>query len=733
MIKDLFQPSSIAVIGASHQPGKLGNATLKNIITSGYKGKIYPVNNKAVEIFGIKCYPDITDIPGDIDLAVFSVPAPYVLPILKSAVQSKKHLKSAIIITAGFKEIGLEGARMEKEIREILKQNNISAIGPNGVGFIDMATPVNATFLPSDKLPPRGQIAFFSQSGGLCMAILDWAIQEKIGISKIISLGNKIDVDEVALLDYLAQDNEVGVILGYLEAIDNGRAFMEAAKRVSKIKPVIMVKGGSSIAGSRAASSHTGSLAGQDRAYQAAFIQSGVIRVETLTELFDVARAFVTYLPARLARSGGPAETISANKTGLTQPGSSYGKGVQLKGPRIAIITNAGGPAVMATDRIEKSKILNIAQFSEDTINTLRTGFPPGANFYNPIDVIADATYERYTLAIEAAHNDKNVDGILAILLPASKEKQPEAIAQAIIEMFQKAQKPILNCFMGGELSARAVEIASKAGMTTYDMPERAILAFEAMYKHSQWQNKETKNEKLKTKKLSKSCALCSKILNSGRNITTDEALKVLSNYGIDVPDFRLVPTLEMAFEAAEKIGYPVALKIVSPEISHKTDFGGVKLNIYTPAELKKAYQEITEGVNHYSPDAIIKGVMVQKMIPGGKEVIIGVSRDHQFGPLIMFGLGGIYVEVLKDVSFRLAPLTMSDIDAMIHEIKTYPLLTGIRGQEISDLQTLKETILKISQLVVDFPQIMELDINPYKIFAKGGMAIDARMSITNK
>ncbi|MFH1230865.1 MAG: acetate--CoA ligase family protein [Planctomycetota bacterium] len=712
MINHLFQPSSIAVIGASRQPGKIGHTILKNIIKSGYKGKIYPVNQKAKKIFNLKCYPDITTIPGKIELLVFSVPAPVVLPILKSAVESRKGIKSALIITAGFKEIGLEGARMEKEIQEICKKNNIRTIGPNCVGFIDTVTPLNATFSATDKMPPRGQIAFFAQSGALSMAILDWAIQEKIGISKLVSLGNKIDINEVSLLEYLAEDKEVGVILGYLESIDNGRGFMDIATRVSRSKPIVMVKGGTTAAGSRAASSHTGSLAGQDRAYQSAFIQSGVIRVETISDLFDIARAFVTYSPLKSK--------------------------AQLHGPRIAIITNSGGPAVMAADRIEKSKLLKMAPFSEDTINKLRNNFPPGANVYNPVDVIADASAERYHLAINEVYNDKNVDGILVIYTPASKE-QPEYIAKTTAEIFRKAQKPILTSFMGGEIVSRGIDIIKDAGIPNYPSPERAILAFEAMFQHYQWQKTErrakSKEQIVNIPKDSKPYALCSKLLGSGaKGITTDEVLTILSIYGINVPDFQLVQSVEEGIDAAEKIGYPVVLKIISPEISHKTDFGGVKLNIHTQAELTKAYREIIDGINQHSSrigGTTIKGIMVQKMIPGGKEVIIGVSRDHQFGPLIMFGLGGIYVEVLKDVAFRLAPLTMPDIDAMIHEIKAYPLLTGIRGEEPSDIQSLKETILRVSQLVIDFPQIVEMDINPYKIFAKGGMAIDARMTVT--
>jgi acetyltransferase len=709
MLNRLFQPSSIAIIGASREPTKLGYAIVRNIINSGFKGKIFPVNKNATKILGLPCFPDVTSISGTIDLLIFSVPAPAVLSILKSAIDSKKEVKSAVIITAGFKEIGPEGARLEKEIQIICKQNNIHTIGPNCIGFIDTATPLNATFSATDKMPPNGQIVFFSQSGALSMAILDWAIQEKIGLSKLISLGNKIDIDEVSLLEYLANDKSVRVILGYLEGIDNGRGFMQVASWVSRFKPIIMVKGGASASGARAASSHTGSLAGKDISYKSAFTQSGVIRAETITELFDIARAFVSYPP--------------------------YSKN-SLKGPRIAIVTNSGGPAVLATDCIEKSSCsgkLKMAFFTETTLNTLRSNFPAGANIYNPVDVIADANYERYKLAINEVHNDKNVDGILVIYTPVSKE-QPEYIARATVEVYQKGEKPILACFMGGEIASHGIKIIKQAGIPDYPSPERAVSAFESMFQHYQWQNIPLKRDKeskgTKSPPMLHPGTLCSTLLTSGKNPTTDEVLKILNNYNINIPDFRLAQSLEDSIDYAEEIGYPVVLKVVSPEVSHKTDFGAVKLNIHTPAELNKAFREIMDSVSRYAHQSTIKGLIVQKMITGGKEVIIGVSRDNQFGHLIMFGLGGIYVEVLKDVSFRLAPLKPSDVDAMLHEIKAYPLLKGIRGEEPSDVQSIKETILKVSQLVTDFPGIAELDINPYKVFPKGGIAIDARINI---
>ncbi|MDI6788171.1 MAG: CoA-binding protein, partial [Planctomycetota bacterium] len=460
ILKHLFQPSSVAVIGASREPTKLGHIILKNIIASGYKGKIYPVNPTGVrEILGLKCYADVSNLLVKTELMIFSIQAPIVLPTLKHALNLCRGIKSAVIITAGFKEIGPDGARMEREIQTLLKQHHIATIGPNCIGFIDTTTPLNATFSATEKMPPRGHIAFFSQSGALSMAVLDWAIQEKIGISKLISLGNKIDIDEVSLLEFLGKEKDVKVILAYLEGIENGRKFMEVAGELSRFKPIIILKGGSTAAGSRAASSHTGSLAGQDRAYQSAFIQSGVIRVETISDLFDIASAFTTYLS------------------------------LPLKGPRIGIVTNSGGPAVMATDRIERSKLLKMAEFSQETLTKLRNSFPAGANIYNPIDVIADANYERYKLALNLTHNDKNVDGILVIYTPAGAQ-QPEFIAKATVEIFQKTQKPILTCFMGGEIALRAIKIIKQSDIPCYPSPERAILAFEALLQHYRWQTK---------------------------------------------------------------------------------------------------------------------------------------------------------------------------------------------------------------------------------------------------
>lgn len=714
MLNALFNPKSIAVIGASRHPGKLGHTTLQNIIKSGYKGRIFPVNSACASakggsasggksILGLKCYPDVASIKGSVDLLVFSIPAPFVLPTLQDIVKSGRKPKAAIIITAGFKETGPEGAAWELDIARLASANGIRIIGPNGIGLIDTHTPLNATFSATAKMPPKGNIAFFSQSGAFSMAILDWVIKEGTGLSKLVSLGNKMDVDETDLIEYMAGDKNTSVILAYLEGIRRGRRFMEVACRVSCHKPIIILKGGTTEAGARAVSSHTGSLAGKDIVYQCAFNQSGVIRVNTIAEMFDIAKALSTKkLPP-------------------------------LKGPRIAVITNSGGPAVLATDRIVSGNGgLKMATFAEATINKLRETLPKGAGIYNPVDVIADASSERYRIALETAHQDKNVDGILVIFTPATKE-QPDYIAATTVDVFRKATKPILTSFMGGEIAQKGIKTLEDNNLPHYPAPENAIAVFEAMYKYQLW--KELKNVRTEERKNITSAGNTTSVkqvfnrYKNGGNISLEDAMGILSAYGIRTPQSILTTSLADAQKAAERIGYPVALKIVSPEISHKTDVGGVKLNIHTPADLNKAYQEIISNAR-VMDGANIKGVIVQEMILGGKEIIIGVNKDPQFGHLVMFGLGGIYVEVLKDVAFRLAPLTQADVETMIREIRSYQLLAGIRGEEPSDINTIKDTLLKVSQLVTDFPDIQELDINPFKVFPKGGVALDTRIRI---
>ena len=712
MLTRFFHPKSIAVLGASRHPDKLGHTILRNIISSGYQGKIYPVNPKARRILGITCYPDIFKIRGKIDLAVFSVPAPLVLPLIEDA--GRKGIRSAIIITAGFKETGLLGAGMERKIQSVVQRYKIRTLGPNCVGMIDTRQRLNATFSSSPRMPPPGKIAFFSQSGALCMAVLDWAIKEGFGLSKLISLGNKIDIDEVALLKYLGQDPETEVILGYLEGITNGPAFMKAAVEAGRHKPVIVVKSGTTEAGARAVSSHTGSLAGREEVYQSAFLQSGVIRAANLQELFDLAKAFYT-------------------RTTMT-------------GPKLAIVTNSGGPGILATDAVAKSQVLKLAHFSEQTIKTLKQKLPAGVSVYNPIDVIADAPEERYRVTLNTVLKDKNVDAALVIFTPATKEL-PARIARMIVKISRLTKKPIFTSFMGGEVINPGIQILEGAGVPNYPLPERAIAALETLFRYQNWRRNEVRrltpirsgsgklpaNVKINSSEKIKINRLLQNIWSQkAKQLGDFETMRVLKMYGIKVPSGGVAKTAAEAIKIARRLGYPVAIKITSPDIIHKTDVNGVRLNVSGDRPVREIFNELVSTARLKMPEAEIVGVSVQPMVAGGKEVIIGVSRDPQFGPLIMFGLGGIYVEALKDVAFRIAPVRPDDVESMFREVRAYPVLAGIRGEPSVDFNILKDTILRISQLVIDFPQIMELDINPFKVFekGKGGVALDARMTV---
>lgn len=699
MLQHLFNPKSIAVIGASRKPDKLGHIIVRNLLSSGYQGKIYPVNPEANRILNLKCYHKISDIRGTIDLAIFSIPAAFVLTALKDCLP--KHLKAGIIVTAGFKETGPQGASLEKDIKSLALQHKVTLLGPNCVGLIDVGSKMNATFSVSPEIPRKGGITFFSQSGALSMGVLDWTIKEKIGLDKLISLGNKIDVDEIQLMEYLRTDKQTKVILGYLEGIEKGRKFMEVAKKVSKAKPIILVKGGTTQAGARAVSSHTGSLAGREVAYQAAFRQSGVIRVGSLPELFDIARAFIN-----------------------TQP---------LRGPNIAIVTNSGGPAILAADAIEKSPLLNLAVLNPATINLLRSKLPAGVSIYNPIDLIADADKERYRFALTTALKDSNVDAVLLIYTVAPLVTSSE-IARLTIDIVHKSRKPVFVTIIGGTMVEDGINLLAEGNIPYYLSPDRAIAAFETALQHYTLSRQPiAKQVKRYTVNKSAVTKIIQKALFDGRlQLGAETSLKILSAYGIKSPEIKLARTAKEAGTIAKKMGFPVVMKVSSPDIIHKSDVKGVRLNIRDEREAREVFEEILITAQSKMPSAEIQGVSIQKMIMSGKEVIIGMASDPQFGPLLMFGLGGIYVEALKDVSFRVAPVSESDVYSMIKEIKGYPILAGVRGETQSDLEAIKETILRLAQLVMDFPQISELDINPFRVFTQGegGIAVDARIGL---
>jgi len=697
MLEVFSCPKAVAVIGASRDKEKLGYGVLSNIIEHGYPGKVYPINPKTDEILGLKCYPSVLDVPDPIDLAVIVIPSNYVSAALEECGQ--KGVKGVIIISAGFREAGLEGVRMERELVAIAKRYGMRLVGPNCLGVIDTICPLDASFAAG--MPPKGTMAFMSQSGALCTAILDWALAEEIGFSRFVSLGNKADVSEVDLLEAWEDDPHSRVILTYIEGLSEGGKFMEVARMVTRRIPVIAVKSGSTDAGSRAVSSHTGSLAGSARAYEAAFRQSGVLRAESIEHLFDYSLAFA-YQPV-------------------------------LRGGRIAIVTNAGGPGVMATDALEQEG-LSLASLSRETIDFLRDNIPAAANIYNPIDVRGDAQTDRYALALEAVLKDEGVDGVIVILAPQVMTKIEET-AEAVGQIAARYDKPVLGCFMGEARVGPGIKVLNEHKIPNYPFPERAVGALKAMLNYRLWLDRppseiekfEVDRERVK--------GIFDQVRADGRQTIGDaEARDIMQAYGIRIPASKLATTADEAVGVAEEIGYPVVMKIASPDILHKTDIGGVKLGISNATDVRDAFDLLVYRATRYMPDAEIWGCLVQEMVRGGKEVIVGMNCDPQFGPLMMFGLGGIYVEALKDVAFRIAPFSRQEAEEMVTEIRSYSLLRGVRGERPSDTEAIVDTLLRLSQLVTDFPEIMEMDVNPLIVFeaGRGAVGVDMRLVLAS-
>ncbi|MBL7183720.1 MAG: acetate--CoA ligase family protein [Anaerolineae bacterium] len=697
MLEMFSCPQAVAVIGASRDRDKLGHGVLSNVIEHGYPGQVYPINPKADEVLGLKCYPSVLDVLGAIDLAVIVIPNKYVGAALEECGQ--KGVQGVIIISAGFREAGLEGVRMERELVAIAKRHGMRLIGPNCLGVIDTICPLDASFAAG--MPPQGGIAFMSQSGALCTAILDWALAAGIGFSRFVSLGNKADVDEVDLLAAWEDDPHSQVILTYIEGLSEGREFMEVARRVTRRIPVIAVKSGSTDAGSRAVSSHTGSLAGSARAYESAFRQSGVLRAESIQHLFDYSLAFA-YQPV-------------------------------LRGGRIAIVTNAGGPGVMATDALEREG-LSLASLSRETIDALRDSLPAAASIYNPIDVLGDAPTDRYALALEAVLKDDGVNGVIVILTPQVMTKIEETAA-AVGRIAAGCDKPVLGCFMGQARVGVGIKVLNEYKIPNYSFPERAVGALRAMLEYRRWLDRPPLEIEEFDVDRERVRGIFDQVRADGRQTIGDaEARDIMQAYGIRIPASKLASTAEEAVEFAEEIGYPVVMKITSPDILHKTDIGGIKLGLADATDVRDAFDLLVYRATRYMPDAEIWGCLVQEMVRGGKEVIVGMNLDPQFGPLMMFGLGGIYVEALKDVAFRIAPFSRQEAEEMIAEIRAYSLLKGVRGERPSDIEAIVDTLLRLSQLVTDFPEVMEMDINPLIVFevGRGVVGVDMRLVLAS-
>jgi len=693
MLDALFSPGSIAVIGASRTEGKLGYAVLSNLIQSGFRGPIYPVNPQATEVLGLPSYASLDDIEGDIDLAVIVIPAKFVLEALEAC--GNRGVGAVIVISAGFRETGHEGLLAERKMAEIARAYNMRIVGPNCLGVIDTLAPMNASFAVG--MPRRGQIAFMSQSGALCTSVLDIALAQDIGFSHFVSLGNKADLNEIDFLEAWAHDPDAKVVMAYLEGIADGSRFIEVARQLTKRKPIIAIKSGSTSAGSRAVSSHTGTLAGSERAYEAAFKQAGVIRAGSVGDLFDLSIA--------MARQPLP------------------------RNERVAIITNAGGPGIMATDAIERYG-LSLASLTQETMDALRQALPAAASVLNPVDVLGDALADRYRAALKVVTGDPNVGALIVILTPQFMTEIEET-AQAVGEVADHSDIPVLTCFMGEANTRSGVKTLTEHHVPNYIVPERAVAALKAMVEQGHWQERTLPEFETFDVDRERVARIFGQVRADGRlQIGDAEARDILEAYGISIPASRLCKTPDQAVAFAEEIGYPVVMKIASPDILHKTDIGGVRLNIASASDVRDSFDLLTFRALRYMPDAEIWGCLVQQQVRGGKEVIAGMNRDPQFGPLVMFGLGGIYVEVLKDVAFRIAPFSRREAMEMMREIRSFDLLRGVRGQARSDINAIAEALLKLSQLVTDFPEIVEMDINPLIAFeeGRGTMAIDMRL-----
>jgi acetyltransferase len=705
-IEYLLSPQSIAVVGASNRPGSLGLAIFRNLLEAAYQGILYPVNPKAKSIQGVKAYPNLVDIPDEVDMAVLIVPSEQVESVIELA--ARKGIKGVIVITAGFKEIGGHGVELEKKVQAMAKAHGIRMLGPNCLGVINTNKDVrmNATF--SRLMPKPGNIALVSQSGAMCVAILDFAEGRNMGFSKFVSIGNKADVNEVDLLRYLRDDPDTKVIIMYLEDITDGHAFIDVAREITlgAGKPILALKAGRSPEGARAAASHTGSMAGSDTAYDAIFMQGGIQRVEGVSELFNFALAF------------------------STQP--------LPKGSRIAIVTNSGGPGIMATDALIRPGI-TMAQLSEETKKKLREKLPPTASVNNPVDVIGDADAKRYEAAIRYTLEDENVDGAIVILAPAATTEIMET-AQILPRVAKDIDKPILSSFMGLVDVSEGVRYLEQNGIPNYVFPEEASRTMAAMIKYSE-NMKPHKGRRREVFRLledqEKAAAVIAAKLSGKKEyfMTEKEAHELLRCYGFPLLKSRLVTDPSGIAAAIEEIGLPLVMKLDSPDILHKSDAGGVRLRIKSVEEAEKAFHEIIESAKKYKPGANIRGILIQELAREGVEVILGSTRDPRFGPICMFGLGGIFVEALKDVTFRLAPMWETSAEIMIRDIKAYRVLKGIRGRPPADIKAAKLCILRLSAMVSNHPEIAELDINPLIVYPEGEGCVvaDARIILSRR
>jgi 4-hydroxybutyrate---CoA ligase (ADP-forming) len=694
-----LSPRSIAVIGASEKPG-VGKAIFSNIV-NGYKGKIYPITPSNDFIAGLKAYKSVLEVPDQIDLAVVATPNRTVPKVMEEV--GKKKIKGAIVVSAGFKEVDKDGAQLEEEIGVIGKKYGVRIIGPNCLGIMSLSqrNMMNATFL---KITPRyGNIALVSQSGAICAATVEDAIAQNIGFSKVISMGNKVDMDENDILELLAYDEETRVIVMYLEDIHDGRRFMEITKKVTREmkKPIIVLKAGRTPEGAKAAMSHTGALMGSDEPFDALFMQCGIIRVDTMQELFELATAF-SKQPVPKSNSG------------------------------IAIVSNAGGPAIISTDACSKYG-LRMADLS-DSRGTINKIIPHHGSSRNPVDIVGDADSGRFEKVILEVLSNNNVGSVVTMCTPSATLNYDD-LARTIVKTSRAkgTGKTMVAALMGLAEGLENKQILSDGDIPHFMYAEPAIRTLNAMYAFREWIERLYDEPKQFNVDQSKVRQVFDEVRAQSRtNLLEEEGYKVLEAYGFSIPKKHLAKNEEECTKVVQEIGYPVVMKIASPEIVHKSDAGGVKIGLKNEDEVRQAFRAIINNAKKYKPDAKIDGVLVQEMIKSGKETILGAKFDPILGPLIMFGLGGIYVEVLKDVVFRLAPLEEREATRMIESVRTINLLKGVRGEKPHDLGAIRESLQRLSQLITDFQEIEELDVNPLLVLedGKGVRAIDIRISL---
>lgn len=697
-LKLFFEPRGVAVIGASRQRGTIGGEILHNLLSYGFKGPVYPVNPSATVIQNVPSFPSIEDVPGPVDLAVIVVPAAAVVEV--AAACARKGVKALVVISAGFSETGVEGKARQADLVNVCRGAGMRLIGPNCMGIANTNPEVllDATFAPG--FPPRGRVGFSSQSGALGLAIMEFASSLGLGISTFVSVGNKADISGNDLLRYWETDDDTDVILLYLESFGNPKKFSEIARRVGRKKPIAVVKSGRSAAGARATSSHTGALiAASDVTVDALFRQAGVVRTDTLAELFDVA--------ALLANQPLPA------------------------GRRVGIITNAGGPAILCADACE-ARGLEVPVLSENSQTKLRAFLPAGASVGNPVDMIASAPAEHYKHAIEIVGTDENVDSLIVIFTPPLVTRA-DAVARSIIEAAPQIgnQKPMLTVFLSAHDAPKELQ-TEKLAIPSYAFPETAAIALARATRYARWrERRETYPARFQDIRTDEAASVVAAALARGDGwLTPDEVAQICLCYGLPLIEQRVVSNVEEAAAIAAQIGGEIALKAVAPGLVHKTEAGAVRLRLHDPETVQTAAQEMNERLSAqgHSPS----GFVVQKMAKRGVEMLVGVVHDPQFGPVVACGAGGVQVELLKDVSVRLSPLSNEDASEMIRELKTYPLLTGFRGSAPADVGALERALLRVSAMVEDLPQIAELDCNPFVIHESGATILDARIRVTS-